>query len=133
MPLDWDEQVALRTLYGEARGEPPEGQLAVAHVFLNRMKDGRWGGSLATVCLARLQFSCWNASDPNRPLMAALQDDGAELAKLWPILEQARTGKDPTNGATHYFSDTMIKPPEWAVGATFCGQVGRHKFYRDVK
>lgn len=132
--MTFDEQIALRTLWGEARGEPEEGQRAVAHVLLNRMKDGRWGKSLATVCLSRLQFSCWNASDPNRELMAALQDEGAELAKLKPVLEAARKEpNDPTNGATHYFAISMIQPPKWAIGATFCGQIGRHKFYRDVK
>lgn len=132
--MTFDEQIALRTLWGEARGEPEEGQRAVAHVLINRMRDGRWGKTLATVCLSRLQFSCWNASDPNRELMAALQDDGAELAKLKPVLESAlKATQDPTNGATHYFSVSMIQPPKWSVGATFCGQIGRHRFYRDVK
>lgn len=129
--MNWDEQVALRTLYGEARGESPEGQSAVAHVLLNRVKDGRWGKSLATVCLSRLQFSCWNASDPNRELMAALQDDGAALVKLKPILDEARTGKDPTNGALFYFSDTMIVPPKWSIGMTFLRKIGHHNFYTD--
>lgn len=133
VPMTWDEQIALRTLWGEARGEPREGQLAVAHVFLNRVKDGRWGKSLATVCLASMQFSCWNASDPNRALMAALQDDGAELEKLKSVLDEARKGSDPTQGATHYFSTSMIQPPKWSIGATHTGQIGRHRFYRDVK
>jgi N-acetylmuramoyl-L-alanine amidase len=132
--MSFSEQIAVRTLYGEARGEPEEGQRAVAHVLLNRLKDGRWGKSLAEVCLSRLQFSCWNASDTNRALMAALPDDDATLTKLADVLDAARKGdKDPTKGATHYFATSMIQPPKWAIGATFCGQIGRHKFYRDVK
>ena len=127
------EEIAVRTLYGEARGESHDGQRAVAHVLWNRVKDGRWGGTLTTVCLARLQFSCWNASDPNRDQIAALTDDDPVLQKLHSILEQARIERDPTGGATHYYSTSMIQPPKWSIGATFCGQVGHHRLYRDVK
>jgi len=127
------EEVAVRTLYGEARGEPREGQRAVAHVLWNRVRDGRWGKTLATVCLARMQFSCWNASDPNRDQIAALRDDDPILQKLYSILDEARIESDPTGGATHYYSTSMIQPPKWSIGATFCGQIGHHRFYRDVK
>lgn len=131
--MTWDEQIAVRTLYGEARGESEEGQDAVAHVLLNRVKDGRWGKTLAAVCLSRLQFSCWNAADPNRDFMAVLQDDTPTFLKLKSVLDAAKAFPDPTKGATHYFSVTMAQPPKWSIGATFCGQFGRHKFYRDVK
>lgn len=131
--MNWDTQVGARTLYGECRGEPEEGQRAVAHVLWNRMRDGRWGKTIAAVCLARLQFSCWNPSDAQRPLMAVLQDDNPTLQKLAAILAEAETGEDPTKGATHYFSDTMIQPPSWSVGATLCRKIGHHSFFRDVK
>lgn len=131
--MSWDEQVLLRTAWGEVRGEPKDGQLAFFHVVFNRQKDGRWGKSLATVCLARLQFSCWNASDPNRELMAALQDDGSALSTLKGVLDEARNSKDPTSGATHYYATSMIVPPKWVIGATYCGQIGHHRFYKDVK
>lgn len=131
--MTFDDQIAVRTLYGEARGEPEEGQLAVAHVLLNRHKSGRWGPTLAAVCLARLQFSCWNASDPNRELMAVLPEDGPAFAKLKAVLDAARNGSDPTHGATHYYADSMIVPPKWSVGASYAGRFGHHKFYRDVK
>lgn len=131
--MDWNLQVAARTLWGECRGEPEEGQRAVAHVLWNRVRDGRWGKRLATVCLARAQFSCWNATDPNRDQIAALADDDAALQTLSTILTAARNEVDPTRGASHYFSVSMIQPPKWSIGATFCGQIGRHRFYKDVK
>jgi cell wall hydrolase len=127
------EEIAARTLYGEARGEPQEGQRAVAHALWNRVRDGRWGQTLSTVCLARMQFSCWNTSDPNREQIAALTDDDPLLQKLRAILDEARIERDPTGGATHYFSTSMIQPPKWSIGATFCGQFGRHRFYKDVR
>jgi spore germination cell wall hydrolase CwlJ-like protein len=127
------DEIAARTLYGEARGESEEGQRAVAHVLWNRVCDGRWGRTLATVCLARLQFSCWNSSDPNRDQIAALADDDPILQKLRTILHEARREGDPTGRATHYYSLSMIQPPKWSIGATFCGQIGRHRFYKDVR
>lgn len=36
-------------IYYEARGEPVEGQVAVAQVTLNRLISGRWGGSVCEV------------------------------------------------------------------------------------
>ena len=127
------EEVAVRTLYGEARGEPEDGQRAVAHVLWNRVRDGRWGETLVTVCLARMQFSCWNASDPNREQIAALADHAPILERLRSVLSRARNERDPTGGATHYFSSFMVQPPKWSIGATFCGTFGHHRFYKDVK
>ena len=131
--MTFDEHIAIRTLYGEARGEPEEGQRAIAHVLLNRLREGRWGKTLAAVCLARFQFSCWNASDPNRERMAALADDDPVFERLRAILHAARAELDPTDGASHYFAVSLIRLPKWSIGATFCGQIGRHRFYKDVK
>lgn len=130
----FSEQIAARTLYGEARGEIEDGQRAVAHVLQNRLKDGRWGNTLATVCLWPFQFSCWGPRDPNLKLMAALPDDDPMLNKLAGFVRAAQTEpSDPTKGSTHYFSTSMILPPDWATGAEFVVQIGNHKFYRGVR
>ncbi len=55
--MSYSHETAARTLYGEARGEPEEGRRAVAHVFVNRYRDGRWGGSLGEVCQWPAQFA----------------------------------------------------------------------------
>lgn len=125
-------QIAARTMWAECRGEPLDGQTAVAHVLLNRKASGRWGASLATVCVAPLQFSCWNASDPQRLRMVALADDDPALAHMFSILKNAeRAAKDPTGGAMFYFSDSMIVPPKWAAGMHFITKIGHHQFYRE--
>ncbi len=116
----------------EARSEPPEGQKAVAHVIINRKKLGRWGANYASVCLAALQFSCWNTVDPNRAQMARVPDDDAILSKCRDVLTEAESGGDPTDGATHYFA-ASIKPPWWAKQAFFCGRFGSQLFYKNVK
>lgn len=131
--LTWALEVGARTLWQECRGEPREGQQAVAHVLWNRVHSGRWGPNLATVCLWRGQFSGWYVpTDPNFKAACVLPENDDTLLALGVILQFAEHDPDPTNGATHYFADT-IQPPKWTVGATFCGKFGRQSFYRDVK
>jgi N-acetylmuramoyl-L-alanine amidase len=65
-----DRVTLARTLYGEARGEPTEGQIAVAWVILLSLE-----GAVAQVCLAPWQFSCWNQGDPNRARLLVLRAD----------------------------------------------------------
>jgi len=51
-----DIDVLARTLWGEARGEGPAGQVAVAWTIRNRVNDGRakswWGEGYTGVCKA---------------------------------------------------------------------------------
>lgn len=51
------------TLFGEARGEPIEGIIAVANVIKNRAYAAQ--KVYKEICLAPKQFSCWNVDDPN--------------------------------------------------------------------
>ena len=131
-PFAWSFEIAVRTLDQEARGEPVAGQQAVAHVIVNRLKDGRWGTTLAAVCLAPYQFSGWNAHDPNRIRTLEMPDDDSGLVKLRPIMQAALGGEaDPTSGAMWYYA-ALIPKPGWAVGAEFCGQFGSQLFYKGV-
>jgi spore germination cell wall hydrolase CwlJ-like protein len=116
------------------RGEPSEGQNAVAHVLKNRLASGRWGKSLASVCLWRGQFSGWYVpSDPNFSYACGLRDDDPTLLKMWKVMQKAMDeAADPTGGATHYVNLSVVRPP-WIVGATHCGKFGHHDFYKDVK
>ena len=71
MILDNLPQIELvgLTLYGEARGEPIEGIVAVGCVIRNRVK---FEGSFYAVCLKPRQFSCWNQDDPNYSVLLNL-------------------------------------------------------------
>lgn len=132
--FSFSTEVAIRTIWGEARGEPEEGQRGVAHVLVNRQASGRWGKSLAAVCMASFQFSCWNLNDPNRRQMLELPDENPALTRFREFVFAALAGEpDPTNGATHYYASTMAAPPAWIAGATACGRLGNHLFYRDVR
>lgn len=128
----WDDGVAIRTLYGEARGESVEGRKAVAHVILNRQKTGRWGKTLAQVCLKKAQFSCWLQTDPNWKVITSLSDYDTIMIEMAAALNAARQEPDPTNGATHYYAVSMPTAPAWTLGAKFECQIGHHKFYSGV-
>lgn len=130
--MSFEDQVVLRTLAQEVRGEPLEGQKAVAHVILNRLKDGRWGKSLASVCLWRGQFSGWYMPrDPNFAYACSLRDDDQVLMKMAIAWTKARIEPDFTDGATHYVNLSIVEPA-WVKGATFCGKFGAHSFYKGV-
>lgn len=144
-----DVDVLALTLYGEARGEPVEGRIAVACVIRNRVNadlgnDGKpdwWGEGYAGVCLKPSQFSCWNDRDKNRPLLDTL---AAKCAAGSPILDPGfqecrwiaagvidglvlpRVGR-----ATHYYAD-YLQPPAWAAKATLVARVRSHLFFEGV-
>lgn len=134
--MTWALEVAARTLAQEVRGEPPEGQSAVAHTLKNRLASGRWGHSLASVCLWRGQFSGWYVpSDPNFAYACGLRDDDPVLEKMRGVMQAVLAATDdPTNGATHYVNlAAVIQAPAWIMGATHTGKFGHHDFYKDVK
>lgn len=130
MNLAWDIHVLARTLYGEARGEPPEGQAAVGSVIINRLHDKRFPKTVAGVCLQAKQFSAWNDDDPNRDKMAQVSDD--DLAPFYLLATRLIDGIEPdnTNGSTHYFAGA--ETPAWAKGRAPVVTIGRHAFLNDV-
>jgi N-acetylmuramoyl-L-alanine amidase len=122
-----DYQVLLKTIYGEARGESTEGQKAVAWVIKNRANRNlsHWGGyNIANVCKQRLQFSCWNG------VSDILMSEANARAKIELWLPAVYTGKDNTNGATHYYANRLISPPSWTRTCIATVQIGNHAFYR---
>ncbi|MBI3904418.1 MAG: cell wall hydrolase [Pseudomonas fluorescens] len=134
-----DIDVLARTLWGEARGEGPAGQVAVAWTIRNRVNDGKakswWGEGYAGVCQAPYQFSCWNKNDPNYPyLSGAKQIPPSQYALVLQSAKIVVDGDtpDPTGGATHYYAKSMKTPPKWVSGAKRTVTIGNHVFFRDV-
>ena len=54
-----ERDLIARTIVGEAAGQPFAGQQAVANVILNRVRSGKYGGSVADVLFAPQQFEPW--------------------------------------------------------------------------
>lgn len=130
--MAWALDTAARTLWQEARGEPLMGQQAVAHVLWNRVRDGRWGPNLATICLWRAQFSGWYVpADPNFKGACLLADADSLLAQMRDVITAAELADDITKGALFYYANSMKNAPNWAKPMTFKGQFGNQKFWTD--
>lgn len=133
---NFDVEILARTIWAEARGNPPADDLPVCFSVINRFRARRWysGDTVAETCLIAYQYSSWNTNDPNRRKLAALPFEDAKLEEYRRMVQDAWAGRlaDPTNGATHYYADTIHETPPWVKEATLCGQFGHHRFYKDV-
>lgn len=129
-----DQDTLARTIWGEARGEPKQGQIAVACVIRNRVNAGNFpgGASYHGVCTAYAQFSCWNLTDPNRAKLEAVTDADAVFEQDLEIAASIIDGSQPdiTNGATHYYA-TSISAPSWSHGMTVTATIGKQIFLKD--
>lgn len=130
-----DRDILTRTLWGEARGEPEEGQIAVVHVVRNRAIHR--GTNAATECQRPWQFSCWNTNDPQRPKMEALARASDVYLRLAAVVDKAWTLPDVTGGARHYYAPKAMVPPgavpKWArPPAVESARVGGHIFFVGV-
>lgn len=136
--LDEDVRHMAVTVYGEARGEPLEGQVAVAYVIRNRAATRKQ--TISEVVHAPFQFSCWNPYDPNRQLIERiLRDWDNSFARLrilrqcWWITIGVLCGflRDYSSGATHYVTKRLFHSdmcPDWAQKLDIKACVGEHIF-----
>ena len=122
-----------RTIWGEARSEGYEGMQAVASVVLNRIASGKtwWGADIESVCLEPWQFSCWNANDPNRAKLLAVDQRDDQFVTALEISAQAVAGTlpDNTNGATTYKVTSLPWPAEWGEPVDPVAVIGQQSFY----
>lgn len=129
----------IRTVYGEAGGEGPAGQAAVAHVIKNRLNSGHWGVTPEDVVMASdpksgvHQFSMWNAGNKAGINANKLDANSPTYQGIGNIVDGVMTGSisDPTNGATHYYAPRGMpggRAPSWAIDGTNVNRVGNQIF-----
>ena len=131
-----DLWTVAQTVFGEARGEPYAGKIAVAHVIRNRLAaDWRGAATAAAVCLDPYQFSCWLAparggSVINLKTMQTASIATPGMADSLKAVADVFGGQveDPTGGADHY--KTKRARPRWARGKTPVAVIGGHQFYK---
>ncbi|MEK0082869.1 cell wall hydrolase [Benzoatithermus flavus] len=131
MLTPWDIDVMARTLYGEARGEPDEGKVAVAHVIRTRWLKGPLRTALAAVCLKPRQFSCWD--DGNRAAMAVVDLESPQFLRCMAIAWGVIAGiiPDNTGGADHYLNPKALERlPAWYDPKKVTARHGAHEFLR---
>lgn len=114
-----DIQLMARAVNGEARGEPYEGQVAVAAVILNRVKHSSFPNSVSGVIYQPGAFTAVSDGQINVPI--------AENSTVYKACRDALNGWDPTDGAIYYFNpDTATS--SWIWSRTFIKQIGKHRF-----
>ena len=131
-PDDDERDYLIKTIAFEAPDESDEGKAAVAHVILNRKRNGRWGDNIKDVVTRPWQFEPWMT---RRKEMEKLSPHDPRYQNAARIADAVLTGQmpDPTAGATHFLNPTVVRQrrdgslPSWARGE---GQpIGRHTFY----
>ena len=121
-----DEATCLATaVYFESKGEPLEGQLAVAHVVMNRAASGRYPTSLCGVVRQRAQFSF-----VRRGLFPRIDPACSAWRKARAIARVARLKLAPAlpGDVLWYHADYVA--PRWRQALVRFEKVGRHIFYR---
>ena len=129
--LSTGERCMAQAIYFEARGEPFEGQLAVAQVVLNRVRDVRYPNEICAVVFenetwrhrCQFSFACDGRSDRPRDFSAWVS--AIKTARL------VGTGhlRDVTYASTHYHAEYV--EPKWAARFHRTVKIGRHYFYRN--
>lgn len=106
-----------RFVYAESRGEPYQGQVAVAAVILNRVKDSRFPNTVSGVVYQSGAFTCVTDGQinlsPNNTAKKAAQD--------------AMNGWDPSLGAVYYFNPNTATS-KWIWSRTMTIKIGKHRF-----
>lgn len=129
--MNWAEfykWCAALCAWREARGEGRDGIRAVLHVIANRATAQK--KSWAQIVYASLQFSSMTyPHDPQLTKVPVLPD--LTFVECYELADSIFTGGDfdLTNGATHYFADS-IPPPEWAATMTQTAKIGHQTFFK---
>lgn len=112
-----DLNLLSRVVYGEARGEPYSGQVAVAAVVLNRVKSSSFPNSISGVVYQKGAFDAVTDGQinmsPNDTARKAAQD--------------ALNGWDPSYGAIYYFNPSTATN-KWIWSRPLTVTIGKHRF-----
>lgn len=114
-----DLNLLARAVYGESRGEPYTGQVAVAAVILNRVKSSKFPNTVSGVIYQRGAFTAVSDGQinltPNQTAYNAARD--------------ALNGWDPTNGCLYYYNPATATS-KWIWSLKVELKIGRHSFAR---
>ncbi len=108
-----------RVVYGEARGEPYKGQVAVAAIVLNRVESSEFPNTISGVVYQSGAFSIVSDGQIN------LTPDETSLKAA----RDAMNGWDPTNGCLYYFNPSKTKN-KWMHSRPKVITIGQHVFTR---
>ena len=106
-----------RVVYGEARGEPYTGQVAVAAVVLNRVKSSKFPNTISGVIYQNGAFDA----------VADGQINMTPDATAKKAAQDALNGWDPSYGAIYYFNPSTATN-KWIWSRPMTVTIGKHRF-----
>ena len=123
--LSEELQCLAGAVYFESRGEPLEGQLAVAKVIMNRAEDRRWPSSYCAVVYQRSQFSF-----VKNGRMPRIKTGSAAWKRAQAIARIAHRGLwDSSADDAVYFHAKYVRPG-WSRRKVAVATIDTHVFYR---
>lgn len=123
--LDEELNCIATAVYFEARGEPFDGQLAVAEVVMNRARSGRYPASYCAVVKQPWQFSFVRAGQ--FPRVDEGSSSWAYAQAITRIAQQRLADKLPDD-VLWYHADYVA--PVWGRRLSRVDKIGAHIFYR---
>jgi len=120
-------------IYFEARGEPVEGQFAVAEVILNRVDSPKFPNSICKVVRQGTgrKHACQFSYNCDGKLEYIANGSAYDQAKRVARVSMDRKTRPLTKGATFYHA-TFVSP-SWARSFQHVATIGVHKFYKPVR
>ena len=106
-----------RAIYGEARGEPYTGQVAVGAVIMNRVKSSKFPNTIAGVIYQSGAFDAVSDGQIN------LNPDSTSKKAA----QDALNGWDPSYGAIYYFNPSTATN-KWIWSRPMTVTIGKHRF-----
>lgn len=116
-PNEKERELLARAVYSEARGEPEEGQVAVAAVILNRLEDEKFPNTISGVIFQPRAFTA----------VADGQFWYTPNNKAYEAVEKALVGQDPTDGALFYYNP-VTATSRWIYSRPVIKRIGKHLF-----
>lgn len=116
-----DINCLAKNIYHEARGEPIEGQIAVAQVTLNRVASGEFQSSICRAVYADRQFS-WTLKP------ATVKDRKAWEASVIIATAVLTNSIHLPDFKALYFHTKQIRP-KWSRTKRVVAHIGNHIFY----
>lgn len=112
-----DINLLARAVYAEARGEPFEGQVAVAAVILNRLRSTQFPHTISGIIYEPLAFTS----------VADGQINLNPNQKAFEAASDAINGWDPSRGALYYFNP-VTSTSKWIWSRPEILKIGKHIF-----
>ena len=114
-------------IYYEARGEPIEGQAAVAQVILNRVQHPDFPDDACAVLFEDNQFSFVRDIPAEYMIKNMLEDDLRAFQRAAEVALEVVEGYHTHITSTHFHATYV--DPFWSDEYTLDFQVGNHIFY----